>query len=156
MRKLSIRAADLLAAIKSNSFSQNEVMNLILNLLAPADKILQQRSTSLVEGYDVINSTITMIRKLKTSFKNTAKASTTSAKSQFHRDSEDVITEHIGIHNESESLNLKPSYFEIIDIIQSEFSHRFSCSFTGIELLSRQGRITTSLLFVQFNYRKCQ
>jgi len=92
-------------------------MNLILNLLAPADKILQQRSTSLVEGYDVINSTITMIRKLKTSFKNTAKASTTSAKSQFHRDSEDVITEHIGIHNESESLNLKPSYFEIIDII---------------------------------------
>jgi len=100
-------------------------MNLILNLLAPADKILQQRSTSLVEGYDVINSTITMIRKLITSFKNTAKASTTSAKCQFHRDSEDVITEHIGIHNESESLNLKPSYFEIIDIIQSEFTTGF-------------------------------
>jgi len=33
-------------------------MNLILNLLAPADKILQQRSSSLVAGYDVINSTI--------------------------------------------------------------------------------------------------
>ena len=33
-------------------------MNLIFNLLAPADKILQQRSSSLVAGYDVINSTI--------------------------------------------------------------------------------------------------
>ena len=39
---------------------------------------------------------------------------------------EDVITEHIGIHNESESLNFKPSYFDIIGTIQSEFSHRLS------------------------------
>jgi len=39
---------------------------------------------------------------------------------------EDVITEHIGIHSESESLTLKISYFEVIDIIQSESSHCFS------------------------------
>jgi len=39
---------------------------------------------------------------------------------------EDVTIEHIGIHNESEKLNLKASYFEIIDTIQSEFNHRFS------------------------------
>jgi len=40
---------------------------------------------------------------------------------------EDVIhNKHIEIHNESESLNLTSSYFEIIDTIQSEFSHRFS------------------------------
>ena len=51
----------------------------------------------------------------------------TSEKSQFHLDSErtSIITTHIGIHNESESLNLKASYFEIIDTIQSEVSHRF-------------------------------
>jgi len=51
----------------------------------------------------------------------------TSENSQFHFDSErtSLITKHIGIHNESESLNLKASYFEIIDTIQSEFSHRF-------------------------------
>ena len=36
------------------------------------------------------------------------------------------MTKHIGIHNDSESLNLKASYFEIIDTIQSEFSHRYS------------------------------
>ena len=49
-------------------------------------------------------------------------------KSQFHLDSErtSFITKHTGIHNESESLILKVSYFEIIDTIQSEFSHRFS------------------------------
>ena len=35
------------------------------------------------------------------------------------------MTKHIGIHNESKSLNLKASYFEIIDTIQSEFSHLF-------------------------------
>jgi len=33
-------------------------MNLILNLLAPEDKILQQQFNNLVAGYDVINSTI--------------------------------------------------------------------------------------------------
>jgi len=47
---------------------------------------------------------------------------------------------------------LKASYFEIIATIQSEFSHWFSefdmshkiftCSFTSIELLSRQGGVT--------------
>jgi len=49
-------------------------------------------------------------------------------KSQFHLESErtSFITKNIGIHNESESLNLKASFFEIIDTIQSEFSHRFS------------------------------
>jgi len=40
-------------------------MNMILNLLVPADKTLQQRSSSLVAGYDVINSTITEIGKLR-------------------------------------------------------------------------------------------
>jgi len=39
---------------------------------------------------------------------------------------EDVITEHIGIHNERESLTLKISYLEIIDTIPSESSHWFS------------------------------
>jgi len=52
----------------------------------------------------------------------------TSEKIQFHLDSErtSFITKHIGIHNESENLNLEASYFEITDTIQSEFSHRFS------------------------------
>ena len=52
----------------------------------------------------------------------------TRENSQFHLDSERTlfITKHIGTHSESESLNLKVSYFEIIDTIQSEFSHRFS------------------------------
>jgi len=63
-------------------------------------------------------------------------------------------------------VNVKASYYEIIDTIQSEFSHRFlefnvshqifACLFTSIELLSRQGRIATSLLFSQFNYQKYQ
>jgi len=36
-------------------------------------------------------------------------------------------------------------------------SHQiFACSFTSIELFSRQGRVTTSLLFSQFNYQKYQ
>jgi len=47
-------------------------------------------------------------------------------KSFSSRFGEDVITEHIGIHKEGESLNLKASYFEIIDTTQSKFSHRFS------------------------------
>jgi len=51
----------------------------------------------------------------------------TSEKGQIHLDSErtSFITKQIGIHNGNESLNLKASYFEIIDTIQSEFSHRF-------------------------------
>ena len=51
----------------------------------------------------------------------------TSEKSHFHLNLErtSFTTKHIGIHNESESLKLKASYFEIIDTIQSEFSHRF-------------------------------
>jgi len=88
-------------------------------------------------------------------------------KSQFHFNSESLpfITKHIGIHDESGSLNLEASYFKIIDTIWSEFSHRFleyvshqifACSFTSIELLARQGRITTSLFFSQFNYQKYQ
>jgi len=55
-------------------------MNLILNLLATADKILQQRSNILVSGYDVINSTMTEIGKFKKRcrvWKNTAKTFTT-------------------------------------------------------------------------------
>ena len=36
-------------------------------------------------------------------------------------------------------------------------SHQiFACSFTSIELLSRQGRVTAFLLFRQFNYQKYQ
>ena len=48
--------------------------------------------------------------------------------SPLHLDSErtSFITKHIGIDNESESLNLKASQFEIIDTTQREFSHRFS------------------------------
>ena len=48
-------------------------------------------------------------------------------KSVSSRFREDVI--HNKTHrnsHESESLNLKASYFEIIDTIQSEFSHQFS------------------------------
>jgi len=53
----------LLAATSNRQFIfASEVMNLILNL-SPADKILQQRSGSLVAGYDVIDSTITGIGK---------------------------------------------------------------------------------------------
>ena len=57
-----------------------------------------------------------------------AKLHRTSEKSEFHLDSDrtSFTTKHIGIHNESESLNLKASYFEIIDTIQSEFSKWFS------------------------------
>jgi len=55
--------SDILCLIASSNkqaaiFFTSEVMNLILNLLAPADKILQQRSTSLVAGYDVIKPAI--------------------------------------------------------------------------------------------------
>jgi len=58
--EISIKAADLLAAISKRQFIfANEVMNLILYLLALADKLLQERSSSLFEGYDVINFTIT-------------------------------------------------------------------------------------------------
>jgi len=59
---------------------------------------------------------------------------------------------------------LKSSHFEIIDTIQSEFSHRFSefdmSLIKSLGVLSptsncfRQGRVTTSLLFSQFNYQK--
>jgi len=56
----------LLTAISKRQFIfSSEVMNMILNLLVPADKTLQQRSSSLVAGYDVINSTITEIGKLR-------------------------------------------------------------------------------------------
>jgi len=54
----------LLAAISKRQFIfASEVMNLILNLLASTDKIVQQRSSSLVAGYDAIKSTITEIGK---------------------------------------------------------------------------------------------
>ena len=71
--------------------------------------------------------------KKRCSLKNFCKAFTTviphasmnrkSVSSPFR---EDVIRGHIGIHNDSDSLNLKAPHFEIIDIIQSEFSHLFS------------------------------
>ena len=95
----------------------SEVMNLILNFLAPADKTLQPQSSSLVAGYDVIKSTYRRDWKIKKRCRvwiNTAKIPVQlshalnklkkSVSSQFRND---VITEHVGIYNESESLNLK-------------------------------------------------
>jgi len=64
-----------------------------------------------------------MLQKLPLQLSQPPNKRKKSVSSQFR---EDVITEHIGIHNESENLNLKASYFEIIDTIQSEFSCRFS------------------------------
>jgi len=73
---------------------------LISNLLAPADKILQQRANSLVAGYDVIKSTVTDIRKLRSNAKfekilqkllvqwSIYPILQTSSKSQFRLDSE--------------------------------------------------------------------
>jgi len=64
--EISIKGAGFLAAISKRQYIfANEVMNVILNLLAPADKILQQQSSSLVACCDVTNSTITEIRKLR-------------------------------------------------------------------------------------------
>jgi len=111
----------LLAAISKRQFiSASEVMNLILNLLVPADKILQRQSSSLVADYSVSKSTITDIGKLKNhaefekilqklpvQLSNRLNKLKKSVSSRFR---EDFITEHIGIHNESESLNLKASY----------------------------------------------
>ena len=73
----------------------------------------------------------------------------TSEKGQFHLDSErtSFITKHIGIHNESESLNLKASYFEIIDTIQSEFSHRF-LEFNKSLIKSLRARLPASNCFL--------
>ena len=72
-----------------------------------------------------------MWRKLQSSHplnkRNYIPPSEQAKKSVLSRFREDVIhNKHIGIYNESESLNLKASYFEITDTIQSEFSHRFS------------------------------
>ena len=124
----------LLAAISNRqSIFASEVMNLILNL-APADKILQERSSSLVAGYDVIKSAITKIGKLRNDAEfekilqkppvQLSDPRNILKKSSSFRFREYVITEHIRIHNESESL--KDSYFEITNTIQSEFSYRFS------------------------------
>jgi len=57
------------------------------------------------------------------------------------------MTKHIGIDNDSESLNLKASYFEIIYTIQSEFSHRFSeliCLSSNLCVFFHQHRIAFS------------
>jgi len=59
------------------------------------------------------------------------------------------MTKHIGIDNDndSESLNLKASYFEIIYTIQSEFSHRFSeliCLASNLCVFFHQHRIAFS------------
>ena len=127
----------LLAAISKRKFiSASEVMNLILNLLVPADKILQRQSSSLVADYSVSKSTITdigklrnhaefekILQKLPVQLSNRLNKLKKSVSSRFR---EDFIIEHIGIHNESESLNLKTSYFEIIDTIQSESTYRCS------------------------------
>ena len=53
----------MLAAISKRQFKRSDELD--FNLLDPADKILQQRSGSLVAGYDVIKSTITEIGKLR-------------------------------------------------------------------------------------------
>jgi len=73
----------------------------------------------------------------------------TSEKSQFHFDSErtSFITKHIGIHNGSENLNLKTSYFEIIDAIQSEFSPRFM-EFIMSLIKSLRARLPASTCFL--------
>jgi len=98
-----------------------------------ADKILKQRSSILVAGYEVINSTIKeigndaefgkMLQKLPLQLSHHPNKPKNSLSSRFR---EDVMTEHIGNRNESESLTLKISYFEIIDTIQSESSNWFS------------------------------
>jgi len=65
------------------------------------------------------------------------------------------------------SLNLKASYFEIIDTLYSEFSHRFSdfdmSLIKSLRVLSPasnylldKDRVTTFLLLGQFNYQKYQ
>ena len=64
--EITIKGAGLLAAISKRQFIfTNEVMNLILNLFALADKILHRQSGSLAVCDDVINSTITEIIKLR-------------------------------------------------------------------------------------------
>ena len=65
------------------------------------------------------------------------------------------------------SLNLKASYFEIIDTLYSEFSHRFPdfdmSLIKSLRVLSPasnylldKDRVTTFLLLGQFNYQKYQ
>jgi len=126
--------------------------------------ILQNRFSSLVAGYDVINSTITEIGKLRNEAEfgkilqkfplQLSHPPNKLKKSVLSRFREDLTTEHTGIHNQSESLNLKASCFEIIDTNQREFSQQFSEFNMSLNMGVRRGRqngyLTPPLLEIGF------
>ncbi|KAJ8043543.1 Zinc finger MYM-type protein 1 [Holothuria leucospilota] len=65
--ELSVTAIGLLAKIQKERFYFcAQVMISFLGLLKPADKMLQSKSTSLVTGYQLVTTTISELRKLRT------------------------------------------------------------------------------------------
>ena len=106
-----------------------EVMNQILSFFSPADKMLQNRSCSLIAGYEIVKKTITQVEKLRNAFefkKIAEKLPSALSKPTKHRRvassrlEDYIVDENISVG--SENLNLEASYFEII----VEFRKRFS------------------------------
>lgn len=137
-------ATGILSAMKKFEFVFMLVyMREFLNLISPADKILQSRDVGFREAMPVINTVITEVRKLREPasfdkiwnrseeilnkhdvyYSNASRPLRTkkrpSALASF------FITDPIGERNTDVKVEIKSAYFEVIDIFLSEMKHRF-------------------------------
>lgn len=130
-------------------------MKEFLNLISPADKILQSRDVGYREAVPVIETVISEVKKLRhvSSFDKfchssieklgestntislaTSKAATTAVtskrparnKQRSSKLKEYIVTSSIGERNSDPKVEVKSTYYEVIDIFLSEMNERFT------------------------------
>lgn len=158
-------ASGLLQSIRKKEFVFTLVfMNSFLNLIAPADKILQSRDISFREAIPVIESVKSEISKMRSqeSFQSFLKLSD----ELLEQDSKDIpsssrprrnvgrpaslsafiITDNIGERNTDYTVEISSSYFMVIDIFLREMRRRFDNNSAMLEALSQAEKFDTKLL----------
>lgn len=158
-------ASGILQSIQKKEFVFTlTFMNSFLNLIAPADKILQSRDISFREAVPVIQSVKSEISKLRSqeSFQNFWK----NADDLMEQESQDIpsssrprrnvgrpqslsdfiITDRIGERNPDSKIEISSSYFMVIDVFLSEMKKRFEENSAILEALSQADEFDRKLI----------
>lgn len=164
-------ATGILGAIQKKEFVFMLVfMNTFLNLISPADKILQSRDISFREAVPVIQSVKTEIAKLRTdqSFKKfwddseelvkvTAESlktvAVTESQSRPQRNirrpaslADYIITDCIGERNMDDKIEITSAYYYVLDTFLRELQRRFENNTDILEAISTADQFDNKLL----------
>lgn len=158
-------ATGILRSIEKKEFVFTLVfMNSFLNLIAPADKILQSRDVGFREAVPVIETVKSEILKLRSteSFLNFWTSATDRMQNESVQSIETsrprrnvnrptslndfIITDRIGEKNCDFEIEIRSSYFKVIDLFLSELKKRFEDNAEILEAISRIEEFDLSLL----------